>query len=548
MSGVDDVAFAAPTTPEAPPGRSDPARGWDRYDAAVLAVATVATFFVHPVQLMLRHPFWLDEAWVAVLTRAPIAKLPRLTSSAPLGFIGLLKLVPGSGLQRGRLVVLGFSILTVVAAYVLTRSLGWKRRATARIAASVAALVVMLAPVSLMRNDLKQYTCDAFCAVVILAMADRAERHPTIRSLVWLAVAAVLTSPFSSTALFVSVAAFAGLLAAALLAIARRRAIEVLVAGVATGGAARGVLRGRGRAEPERQAARILVEPVPQRIAAGHVAGVVEPARRVSHRSSRCRRSCSSRCSCSASWCSCACDAHAIAIAIPLLWVEMALMGRLRRYPFLDLRTSHFLLVVSLLVVALGAVGVVGAVSRLPVVVAPPDRLGRSDRLDRGGGSGRGHGRVSSRTASPATSASCTSPSRTCGPRRTPSRRRCTRDDVVLVSESAAFGFAYYWPHGHVRFHSDGSGQGFGVTVAGLDAVYLPTRTYKAELAGLLVGLDRLRRAGPGAALYIVRTHLSPAEVARWHQGLDALHLAPEVEPVGSETLLIVRAPAGGAS
>ena len=63
---------------------------------------------------MLKHPFWLDEAWVAVLTRAPLTRLPRLSSSAPFGFVALLKLVPGSGLQRGRLVVLGFSVLTVV--------------------------------------------------------------------------------------------------------------------------------------------------------------------------------------------------------------------------------------------------------------------------------------------------------------------------------------------------------------------------------------------------------------------------------------------------
>ena len=84
---------------------------WDRYDTAIVTVAAIATIFVHPVRTMLKHPFWFDEAWVAALTRAPLTRLPHLSSSAPFGFVALLKLVPGSGLQRGRLVVLGFSAL-----------------------------------------------------------------------------------------------------------------------------------------------------------------------------------------------------------------------------------------------------------------------------------------------------------------------------------------------------------------------------------------------------------------------------------------------------
>ena len=80
---------------------------------------------------------------------------------------------------------------------------------------------VMLAPVSLIRNDLKQYTCDAFCALVLLGLGAWAERTASRRSLVWLAVAGVATAPFSSTALFVTFALFAGLLASALLARAR---------------------------------------------------------------------------------------------------------------------------------------------------------------------------------------------------------------------------------------------------------------------------------------------------------------------------------------
>ena len=52
--------------------------------------------------------------------------------------------------------------------------------------------------------------------------------------------------------------------------------------------------------------------------------------------------------------------ARVVAVAMPFLWLEMALMAGCERYPFLDLRTSQFLLVSSLVVVALGAVGLVG--------------------------------------------------------------------------------------------------------------------------------------------------------------------------------------------
>ena len=93
----------------------------------------------------------------------------------------MLKLVPGTGLQHGRLVPLGFTVLTVVMAYVLARSLPWARRSHARFAATVAALVVMMVPLSLQRNDLKQYTCDAFCALGLLTIGAWADANRTAR-------------------------------------------------------------------------------------------------------------------------------------------------------------------------------------------------------------------------------------------------------------------------------------------------------------------------------------------------------------------------------
>jgi hypothetical protein len=532
----DDAPVGA-TADDLTPSGSSPARpsrfgGWDWYDAAVVVTVTVATIFLHPFRVALRHPFWLDEAWVAVLTKAPLTRLPGLSSSAPVGFVALLRLVPGSGLQRGRLVVLAFSALTVAATYVLVRSLGWRQRWIARLAALVAALVVMLAPLSLIRNDLKQYTCDAFCAVVLLAVGAWAERRSTRGSLVWFGVASVLTAPFSSTALFVSVAVFAGLLASAAINRARRRVAEVLVAGAATGVALGGYFFAvvAPNLKPKLRAywntlylngslphmahlswSRLVrLDPALAMPAWVFVVlfvfGVVVLARlRV--------------------W--------ALAVAMPLLWLEMALMGGLERYPFLDLRTSHFLLVPSLVVVALGAIGVVEVVRRLAarlgvrvgwgaagvvaVALAVPFGFGLANSI------GQLHIPAEDvRTETRAVAANV-------HPR-----------DVIVVSISADFGFSYYWPRGHLRFYANDSGQGFRTEVAGLDAIYVPDRTGAGILTSMREAVARWKAAGRGSRIYIVRSHLTAEEGVAWRQAFEQLGLTPRVVRVGIDPLLVV--------
>ena len=82
-----------------------------------------------------------------------------------------------------------------------------------------------------MRNDLKQYTADAFFVVVLLATGRTVERRPKPWSVAWLGVAAVLALPFSSVSAFVSIAVFAATLASALLARDRSRALATLAVG-----------------------------------------------------------------------------------------------------------------------------------------------------------------------------------------------------------------------------------------------------------------------------------------------------------------------------
>ncbi len=72
------------------------------------------------------------------------------------------------GDERLRAVPLLFSALTVVAAYAYARSLPWPRLLINRLASVMAGVAALMMPSSLARDDLKQYTADAFFALVVL--------------------------------------------------------------------------------------------------------------------------------------------------------------------------------------------------------------------------------------------------------------------------------------------------------------------------------------------------------------------------------------------
>jgi hypothetical protein len=406
------------------------------------------------------------------------------------------------------------------------------RRPDARFAATAAAFAVMLAPVSLIRNDLKQYTCDAFCAVVLLGFGAWAERTTKRTSLVALGIAGVATAPFSSTALFVTVALFVGLFASALLARARARAIEIVAVGAATGAALgayvvaavapnlNAKLRAYWSSQYLSGSPQHIVDVFWNRLvrlgpdlampAAVFVVlfalGLVVLTR---------------------------VRARALAIALGFLWLEMASVGLLRRYPFLDLRTSQFLLVSSLIVAVLGAVGLVAAARSLPAV--------------RGVKIGTAAASAVTVTLAALFTIGCVQhvrdlniPAEDVRSQTLAVAAQLRAHDVVLVNEAANFGFAYYWPHGHLTFHRDDSGQGFATVVSGVDAIDVPTRTYRDIARGLRKAVVRWQHAGPASRLYIVRTHLTSDEAASWERAFTSLALKPNVLPVGSEPLLMV--------
>jgi hypothetical protein len=409
--------------------------------------------------------------------------------------------------------------------------LPWKTVLVARCAGVAAGAALLLAPVSLARNDLKQYTADAFFALALVALASRAEQHNDRRSLAALAVLAVVALPFSSTSAFVSAALFSGLLARALMQRSRPRVTGVLIAGGAAGA---GI------------AVYFLAVVIPQQIPAlrdywnawyltgglsdafslavrrfGQVAdgfglpelvllallaaGLVVLVRL---------------------------DRPALAAGLVLLWLEMVVAGALRRYPYLDLRTSHFMLALWLTVAAIGAAGAVSALAQRTRAVAAVVAAAlvalflnnavphlREHTIAR-------HEDVRSEVDFVA--------------------EHRMADDIVVVSRFANFGFGYYWPDADVTYIRDESGStGFRTEVENVpNVVWLTGRgpgPITTEMRRVVDDVRARRAAGRPARLWLVRTHRTRAERKVWDKvlrtlGLGVRPISPGVEPVEEVT------------
>lgn len=218
----EEAAVAAPGTG----GRRSP-RLASLADWILAVVVGLSVLAVHDVGYLLKQPFWLDEAWVADSVRAPLSLLPHLTSSTPIGFTLLLRLVPFGGLQRERLVPLAFSGLAAVFAYLLGRELRLTRYVTGLLTGAAA----LLSPAMLVQNDLKQYTAEACACVMVWYLVARAENDLSRRRLITLAVAVCVGGLFAETLLFVGAAAMAALALECLIRRKRREFLTVVAVG-----------------------------------------------------------------------------------------------------------------------------------------------------------------------------------------------------------------------------------------------------------------------------------------------------------------------------
>jgi hypothetical protein len=521
MSAAASERSPAPVLDE-PAGRPGIAERGGRSWWALVVVLLVVALVARRPAYMLSHPFWLDEGWVADSVRAPLHQLRLLTSSTPIGWTLLLRLVPpDGGPQHLRLLPLAFGVASVVPAWFLGRMLGGGMPVYG-LAAALAAAVV---PAGLVRHDLKQYTAEACLALVLMLAAARLEASWSRGRLAMLAAACSLAFPFSNTAPFVTVGLLGGLALATAFRRAWRRLAE-LAAAAAVVALAQGAfyvevasagdtpalraywLRGY---VPDGQGLGVAADFVASRFHAtlhdlglgpGPVAaalvglGLVALARA---------------------------GLGGVALAAPLIAVELVVAGALRRYPFLDQRTSLFVITLWMVLAALGlawlAIRLAGwrpgvvlavvAVVAVLAVLAPAARRAAATPLP--GADVRG------------------------AVRHVLAHQQ--QGDVILVSVHDSYSFAWYWPDRPVFVPTRAP------TAVRFQVTYPPGRVIVARYLDDASLDDALARVRPGVRrVWLLVAHYKADQRARWLTRLARLGATAQMPVDG---LVLARFPAG---
>lgn len=490
-------------------------------ESFVVLLLCLLALAVHDVGYLLRQPYWTDEAWVAVTTRFPLAQLPGLTSSTPIGWTFLLRLATFGHGQSGRILPLTSAALAVIPAYLLGRRLDWKDTGTAVAAALFAALAVLFVPAMLIRDDLKQYTADACIALVVLAATARLERRWSGRALVALSAATWAGMLLSHTAAFAGPGALA---AVCLVQLARRNWRRLAEAAVTAAGTA-----ALAAAVYELFDARAFVPGLSAYWHAYYVPVHSGLAASVSFVISRVEYI-YSRLGLGPAWLAglllvvgLATIARqgrpATALAAALVWPELIIVAGLGDYPFLDVRTSTFLTAMTVVVAAIGVIGCCASIRA---------------RL-RGGRLGTGVAALIGAAALAAFLLQAVPyargqpiPAESIRQQAQFLAAHAGRNDPIVVAETSSWGFAYYWPEGSPASAPDAANlQGYvPVFPAEPRIVVVRDRTAAAVRAALVTALDRIK-AGACGQIWLVRARLKPAEAAPWQTVLADMHLSP---------------------
>ncbi len=500
----------------------------------LVLVLSLGVLAVHDVGYMLSQPFWNDEAWVAVTTRFPLSQLPETTSSTPIGWSFLVRLFTFGASESSRIVPLAFAGLAVAAAYWLARGLGWRGRADQVVAGTLAGLAVLLVPAMLLRDDLKQYTADAFFALLILALTSRLERTWSRRGLAALSVAVWGGMLFSDVAAFTGVAAIGALFLVQLARRAWGRLAEVTASGAVTAVLMLAVYEAFDARAADALGASTFWDgyyvPLGQGVHAswafitkmlGHlrvdfglgpvwlalplvIVGLVAIFRL---------------------------GRPATALAIVVLLPEMIVLSALKVYPFGDLRTSTWLIAVTVTVAAIGVAGICtlarqwlrgGALAWVAaVIVAAAAVAGFSAAA---APYVRGHPIPNEDVRDQADYVA----------------KHAAADDVILVNLNSNWGFAYYWPYGQpARRLTTVVRQGYVAYFPDQPRIVVaPNR----NLAGVSTALhEALSRIRPGSCerIWLIRSHVIPSEAAAWKVVLAAAHLT--AVPVGNHGLSVLQ-------
>jgi hypothetical protein len=521
------VRVAIANTDDREPATERAARVGRVIDASLAVALAAGVLLVQSLHTLLQHPFWLDEAWVADLVKAPLSRQIALSSSTPVGWAVLLRLVPGRGAQRLRVLPLAFEGATAALAFVFVRGLNWGSVNRGRAAGVIAGGAVLLAPMSIAQNDLKQYSADAALSFVVLCFARRVEQRPGLRPLFWLSAASVIVTPFSSVAVFVVGAAFTGLLVAAAL---DRRWLDARR--VLTFASAVGILNLVYLAvvvlPHDNPALRAYwhsnyLGGSPRHVAASMLARFrgLGPAFGVSP------------------WLPLLLSIiglfvlvarHHVAVAcsVVVLSFELILLAIAGRYPFLDVRTSYFFLAIWVVVASIGFAGVAVSLTRraplwLAVIVAMSlTALALGGRHEM---RGFAFPREDVRTPTLYVAA----------------HRR--QGDVVVVNSGANWGFSYYWPGPGTKTYISSSNvtAGFVSRVDGSDAIFAADRDRTAVLGAMRAALSLWVSLGGTGRIWVVRSHMPPEENFAWLDAERDMHLRATLVTGPPEPLLIIQ-------
>ena len=478
---------------------------------------------VHDVPYLLRHSFWVDEAWVAETVRARIGLTPSLASSTPLGWTYLLRLVPFGGPERLRLVPLAFAMLAATAGYVFGRELRLSPFTTGILTGAA----VLLSPAMLVRDDLKQYTADAFACLVLWVLVARVENEWRTRRLVAIAVTASLGVLFANTVILVGVAAMASLALECLVTRQYRRLAGVAAASAGmlilglviyvtlvrpqvthnlvaywdpyylptrSASAAVSFLHVRlDQLAPYMGVRWLIVD------AAGALAGIAALA-----------------------WL----RRFALAAMFPIMMVIAIGASAVRMYPFGDLRTSTFWLVVVPVLMAIAVAAAAHRAAaidrRAPLVIAA----------------------AALAAWVPATDAYIRSheiPNEDIHAEVLYLDQHFRSGDVVIVSYGASFGFAYYYPRQPSFPVGDGP-NGHVVAYPRLPWMVVMTARQPVDIANALATARAkiaVERAGARARIWILRSHQTTTEIRSWRHDLAGDHV--QVIHVGQDPILLYR-------
>jgi hypothetical protein len=490
-------------------------------DAGLALVLGLCVLLVHDVPYILHQSFWVDEAWVADTVRASIGLTHSLGLITPLGWTFLLRLVPFGGPERLRLVPLAFTMLAAATGYLFGRELRLNRFATGILTGAA----VLLSPAMLVQNDLKEYTAEAFACLLVLTLVARIENEWRIRRLVALAAVASVGLLFADTLIFVGVAAMASLAVECLVTRNYRRLIELLAAAAAMLVVSLVIYE-------------IVLHPEIRPNTVAYWNPFYVPTRSVSGSITFVHRALHNLAP-YMGFRSLALNAvgvvagiaalvwlrrFALAVMFPIIMAIVIVASAARKYPFGDLRTSAFWLVLVpvLMAVAVAAAGRLATTidRRMPALVAV----------------------VALAIWVPVTMPyfrAHSIPVEDVHAEVTYLEAHFRPGDVVIVSYGASYGFAYYYP-AQPSFPAGDGPNGHVVAYPQLPWMVVLTRRRAVDIADALATARAKIAAEPAGArgrIWIVRSHQTTIEVQAWNQDLAGDNVRSI--PVGPDPILL---------